>query len=358
MRIITVIGARPQFVKAAVVSRAIRRKAMLGADIQESILHTGQHYDYNMSELFFSQLDIPAPKWHLDCGNDITKMKAAILPVLHAEQPDMVLVYGDTNSTLAGAEAAHELAIPVAHIEAGLRSFNNAMPEEHNRIATDRIASLLFCPTMTAVENLRREGITQNVYQTGDVMYDAALLFTPDEAAQRRIVRSYGLESKAFALTTVHRASTAENIEALSAIIAALKQVGMPVLWPVHPHTRKTLDSNLSLRQTLQEASAVHLVEPVGYTEMLALERQAQIIITDSGGIQKEAYFQRTPCVTLREESEWVETLHAGWNRLAGCETERIIQAVRMPFAPRPIDEYGSGHAAEQIIDILCRIKS
>jgi UDP-GlcNAc3NAcA epimerase len=358
MRIITVIGARPQFVKAAVVSRAIRQKALLGADIQESILHTGQHYDYNMSDLFFSQLDIPAPEWHLDCGNDTVKMKAAILPILRAGKPDIVLVYGDTYSTLAGAEAAHELAIPVAHIEAGLRSFNDAMPEEYNRIATDRIASWLFCPTTTAVENLRREGISRGVYHTGDVMYDAALAFTPDEAAQRQIILSYGLEPKTFALTTVHRASTAENTEALTSIIAALAQVGMPVLWPVHPHTRKTIERTRSLQQALRKAPMIQLIEPVGYTAMLALERQARLIITDSGGIQKEAFFQHTPCVTLRDESEWVETLKAGWNRLAGTDTERILQAVRMPFEPQPIDEYGSGHSAEQIIDILCHIKS
>ena len=354
MKIITVIGARPQFIKAAVVSKAIRQTAMQGIDIQEAILHTGQHYDYNMSELFFSQLDIPVPQWHLECGNDIAKMKAAILPVLKAERPDLVLVYGDTNSTLAGAETANELSIPVAHVEAGLRSYNDSMPEEHNRIATDHVSTWLFCPTRMAVENLRRENITKGVYRVGDVMYDAALMFTPDEATQQEILQHYQLPSKQFALATIHRASTADDPEALLHIIRALAQAGMPVLWPLHPHTRKTVDSTPSLQQALREAASIHIIEPVGYIRMLALEQQAKLIITDSGGIQKEAYFQRTPCITLREETEWTETVQAGWNRLAGTETERIIQALSMPFQPKEIDEYGDGHSAAQIIRILC----
>lgn len=354
MKIITIIGARPQFVKAAIVSRAIRQLAAQGAGVQEFILHTGQHYDYNMSELFFAQLDIPAPRWHLDCGNVVTKMKTAILPVLEAERPDIVLVYGDTHSTLAGAECAKALSIPVAHVEAGLRSFNNTMPEEYNRIETDRLATWLFCPTRTAVENLRREGINQGVYRVGDVMYDAALLFTPDEAAQQAILQRYALVSKQFLLATIHRAATADDPYALMQIIRALAQATIPVLWPLHPHTRKTIEATPALQQALQQAADIRIIDPVGYTDILALERQAQQIITDSGGIQKEAYFQRTPCVTLREETEWTETVKAGWNRLAGTDTDRILQALSAPFDPQPIDEYGDGHSAEQIIRILC----
>ena len=354
MKIITIIGARPQFIKAAVVSRAIRQMAARGMDIQESILHTGQHYDYNMSELFFDQLALPAPKWHLDCGNNTATMKTVITPLLRAEQPDVVLVYGDTNSTLAGAEAANELAIPVAHIEAGLRSFNNTMPEEHNRIATDRIATWLFCPTRTAVENLHREGITRQVYHVGDVMYDAALLFTPEESKQEDVLTQYGLQVQPFALATIHRASTAENEQALTNIIQALSQIPMPVLLPLHPHTKKTVQAVPALQRLLAQATNIRVIEPVGYLEMLVLERQAKYILTDSGGMQKEAYFQRTPCITLRNETEWNETVQAGWNRLTGTETASILHALSMPFDTKEINEYGDGHSAEQIIHILC----
>lgn len=354
MKIVTIIGARPQFIKAAVVSRAIKKMEANGIAIQEFILHTGQHYDYNMSELFFTQLDIPVPRWHLDCRNDVEKMRATILPVLEAEQPDIVLVYGDTYSTLAGAECAHSLSIPVAHVEAGLRSFNDTMPEEHNRIATDRIATWLFCPTQTAVENLHREGITKGVYPVGDVMYDAALLFTPDKEAQHQILQRYALTPKQFVLATIHRASTADNPEALLHIVRALAQIDQQVLLPLHPHTRKTIDASPALQQALQDAKKIRIIEPVGYTDMLVLERQANLIITDSGGIQKEAYFQRTPCITLRNETEWTETVNAGWNRLAGTDMQRILHAFSAPFAMQQIDEYGDGHSAEQIMQILC----
>lgn len=354
MKIITVIGARPQFVKAAVVSRAIQQMTERGVAIEELLLHTGQHYDYTMSELFFRQLALPTPRWHLNCGNDMTAMKIAITPILQAEQPDVVLVYGDTNSTLAGAEAAHELSIPVAHIEAGLRSFNNTMPEEHNRIATDRIATWLFCPTRTAVENLRREGITQQVYHVGDVMYDAALLFTPEATKQQAVLSQYGLQVKQFALATIHRASTAENETALTNIVQALSQIQMPVLLPLHPHTAKTVQATPALQQLLALATNIRVIEPVGYIEMLALERQAKYILTDSGGMQKEAYFQRTQCITLREETEWIETVEAGWNRLAGTDTARILEALQQPFQGASIDEYGDGHCAKQILRLLC----
>ena len=354
MNIITVIGARPQFVKAAVVSRAIRQLALQGIPVQESILHTGQHYDYQMSELFFTQLSLPAPKWHLNCGNNPERMKADIVPVLQTQKPDIVLVYGDTYSTLAGAEAAQALGIPVAHIEAGLRSFNNTMPEEYNRIVTDRIAAWRFCPTQTAMQNLQVEGLTEHNYKVGDVMYDAALLFTPDEQTQASILHRYGLTSKQFVLATIHRAATAENVPALLDIFRALAQLPIPVLLPLHPHTARTVNVNECLQQALQ-ATNIRVIEPVGYIEMLALERHAHTIITDSGGVQKEAYFQRTPCVTLREETEWTETVENGWNHLAGTDTDAILHALQQPFMQRPIHEYGDGHSAEQIIRILCQ---
>lgn len=355
MNIITIIGARPQFVKAAVVSRAIRQMEQHGSTINDFILHTGQHYDYAMSELIFKQLHIPSPHWHLNCGNDISQMKAAIIPILQAEKPDSVLVYGDTNSTLAGAEAANDLHIPVAHIEAGLRSFNDTMPEEYNRITTDRIATWLFCPTMTAVENLRKEGITQNVYHVGDVMYDAALLFMPGQKEQEGLLHRYGLQTKQFALATIHRAATAENITALTNIFQALAQLNYPILLPLHPHTAKTVKATPGLQMILRDAANIRVVEPIGYIDMLVLERHAQCILTDSGGMQKEAYFQQTPCVTLREETEWTETVNAGWNRLAGTDCKRIIDAAQKPFNGLPINEYGDGHSAEKILQILCK---
>lgn len=350
MKIITVIGARPQFIKAAVVSRAMQQ-----AGIQEFILHTGQHYDYTMSELFFLQLGIPAPKWHLNCGNDIMLMRETILPILRDERPDLVLVYGDTYSTLAGAQAAHELHIPIAHVEAGLRSFNDTMPEEHNRIETDRMSTWLFCPTRTAVENLHREGYQKGIYHVGDVMLDATRIYTPDEPTQRTILQQYGIASKRFALATIHRASTAENEAAIQSIWEALAQMPYEILLPLHPHTAKTVAASAVLQQTLAKVGNIQIIEPVGYIEMLALERHARLIFTDSGGIQKEAFFQGTPCITLREETEWTETVESGWNRLAGTDTQRIIQAASEPFAKQPILDFGDGKSAQQIIEILCQ---
>lgn len=354
MKIITIIGARPQFIKAAVVSNAIEKMAKSGVDIQEAILHTGQHYDANMSDLFFRQLNIPSPKYHLNCGNNIEEMKSSIRPILETDKPDIVIVYGDTNSTLAGAETAHSLHIPVAHIEAGLRSFNDSMPEEKNRILTDRISAWLFCPTQTAVDNLHNEGYTNGIYWVGDVMYDAALHFTPNESLQADILSHYGLESKQFILATMHRASTADNVEAIAHILQAFKQIGIPILLPLHPHTAKTIKAHSSLQQLIQEAKNLRIIEPVGYIETLTLERHAKFIMTDSGGMQKEAYFQHTPCITLRDETEWIETVDAGWNRLAGTDTERIRKAVELPFAKQPITDFGDGRSAQQIIQILC----
>ena len=355
MRIITIIGARPQFVKAAVVSDAIRAVALSGVDVQESILHTGQHYDDNMSELFFRQLHIPSPRWHLACGNDYDLMRRSVTSIMEAERPDRVIVYGDTLSTLAGAEAAQSLHIPIAHIEAGLRSFNTAMPEEHNRIITDRLSTWLFCPTKTAVENLHREGFTEGIFHSGDVMYDAVRIFTPQEDRQLQVLAQHQLSSKQFVLATMHRADTADNVEALTRIITALKQLEIPVLLPLHPHTAKTIHANKVLQQLLDEAGNIRIISPVGYIETLSLERHARFVLTDSGGMQKEAYFQRTPCVTMRDETEWVETVRSGWNHLAGTTTEGILRAMERPFEQHLIHDFGDGHAAQKIARIICQ---
>ena len=353
MNIITIVGARPQFIKAAVVSAAVRKAAAAGADISEKILHTGQHYDYNMSELMFRELHLPAPVWNLGCTSSVEEMQQAVTAVLQEQTPDMVVVYGDTNSTLAGALAAHALHIPVAHVEAGLRSYNDKMAEEFNRIQTDRISSLLFCPTSTAVSNLKQENITQGVYRTGDVMYDAALQFTPVAERQSDILQRLNLIPGQFALATIHRAETADLVDKLQNIIRALSRLPYKVVLPLHPRTAHTVAQSAETASLIRRSTNILLIEPVGYLEMLVLEKNASLILTDSGGVQKEAYFQHTPCVTLRGETEWTETVAAGWNIIAGTDTENIISAALSARCGKPIDEYGNGHSAEMIADII-----
>lgn len=348
--IVTVVGARPQFIKAAVVSRALAARGM-----RENIIHTGQHYDYGMSEIFFKELSIPEPKANLGVGSGSHgRQTGMMLEALEAEfaarGPSAVLIYGDTNSTLAAALAAVKLGIPVAHVEAGLRSFNMRMPEEVNRLLSDRISALLFCPTDTAVRNLAREGVTQGVSQVGDVMYDAALFYAGRAPAlERTAARELG--EKAFYLATVHRAENTDDPERIGAIITALDGMERPVLFPVHPRTRKVL-----LDRGIRPSKSLRLADPVGYLEMAALERAARVILTDSGGIQKEAYFYRTPCVTLRDETEWVETIDAGWNVLAGADAGAIGAAVRRFETAPPVGGlglFGDGHAGEKIAAIL-----
>ena len=308
MKIVTVVGARPQFVKAAPVSRVLRQRHA------EVLVHTGQHYDREMSDLFFEELDIPRPDHELGVGSgshgrQTGQMLIGIEEVLLAERPNWVLVYGDTNSTLAGALAAVKLGIPVAHVEAGLRSFNRAMPEEHNRILTDHCADLLFCPTQTAVDLLRGEGVTAGVHLVGDVMVDAALQFA-DVARQRStILAELDLTPKSYALATLHRPYNTDDPERLREVLAALDALEMPVIFPVHPRTRSRL---AELAGTHHASRNTQYVPPVGYLDMLALEQSAALILTDSGGVQKEAYFFAVPCVTLRPETEWVETVADG----------------------------------------------
>ena len=358
MRILTIIGARPQFIKAAAVSRAINaHNKSGGCRIDELILHTGQHYDHNMSQIFFDDLEIPKPAWQLNCSAMMPEpMSEEIITTVKGEKFDCVLLYGDTYSTLAGALAAENLQIPVAHIEAGLRSFNNAMPEEHNRIETDRRAEWLFCPTRTAVENLANEGRTRNVHLVGDVMYDAALMFAGIASRKSDILTQLNLRDKGFYLATIHRAENT-NIEKLTEIFSALSDIATtetPIVLPLHPRTRNVIDSDACLKAQAFGNTAIKIIEPANYLDMIMLEKSAKLILTDSGGIQKEAYFHQTPCVTLREETEWVETVTAGWNKIVGTDAEKIKSAINSPFAKQPISDYGSGDSAQKIIEILC----
>ncbi len=363
MKILTVVGARPQFIKAAMVSRAIARRRAAGAPPlapAEILVHTGQHYDGNMSQVFFDQLRIPEPQFNLGLGSgrhgEMTgKMLAGIETLLLQEEPDWVLVYGDTNSTLAGALAAAKLHIPVAHVEAGLRSFNRQMPEEVNRVLTDHAARLLLCPTRTAVENLRREGITRGVYPVGDVMYDAAVTFGALAEQQSTILAALGVAPAAYFLATVHRAENTDDPHRLRGILNAFARIAtpdMPVVLPLHPRTRGSI-GRLGLDPILARNPQVRVIPPVSFLDMVMLEKHARSILTDSGGVQKEAYFHGVPCVTLRDETEWVETVAAGWNTVAGTDEEAIVQAVARSRPGAKIEEYGTGAAAEAVLDRL-----
>jgi UDP-GlcNAc3NAcA epimerase len=356
MKIITIVGARPQFIKAAAVSRAIR--STFKHLVEEIIVHTGQHYDENMSHVFFNELDIPRPGHNLEIaggshGAMTGRMLEAIEDVLLKEKPDWVLIYGDTNSTLAGALAAVKLHIPVAHVEAGLRSFNMRMPEEVNRILADRVSRLLFCPTDTAVANLANEGIKAGVYNVGDVMFDVALYYRDRARADSAALAKFELQPGHFALATCHRAENTDDPKRLIGIVSALAELSnaLPVILPLHPRTRKLLAAN-NLEGQLGK---VKVVEPLPFLDMVALEQAAKVILTDSGGVQKEACFFSVPCITLRDETEWVETVETGWNRLVGADKEKILNAIENLTVPKSgiPRAYGDGKAAKKIIDIL-----
>ena len=360
VKVVTVVGARPQFIKAAAVSRAIRNGA--AGQVREIIVHTGQHFDDNMSQVFFDDLEIPAPDYSLGVsggghGEMTGRMLEGVERVLLAERPDWVLVYGDTNSTLAGALAAVKLHIPVAHVEAGLRSFNRRMPEEINRIVADRISTLLFCPTTTAVKHLRDEGITEGVHQCGDVMFDVSLFYRERARARSGVLASLGVEGKRFALATCHRAENADDPARLGAIVSALQEIAreMPVVLPLHPRTRGRI-SEFGLGDRLAN---VRLIEPQSFIDMIALEQAAAVILTDSGGVQKEAFFFGVPCVTLRDETEWVETVEAGGNAVVGADAARIVDAAQRAIGCAATDgraqPYGDGHAANRIVEQLLR---
>lgn len=351
MRIITIVGARPQFIKAAPVSRAL---AEMGHS--EIILHTGQHYDDRMSQVFFQELELPIPAFNLKVGSgshgwQTAAMLSGIEEVLIKEKPDWVLVYGDTNSTLAGALAASKLRLPLAHVEAGLRSFNREMPEEHNRVLTDHCSDLLFCPTHTAVRNLAQEGITRGVERVGDTMYDAVLRYIPLARQRSAILEKLNLESKKYLLTTIHRPYNTDSPEVLKQLLMTLARLDEPVVFPVHPRTRRMLIEIARTHLSVLGAPNLCLIDPVGYLDMLALEMNARVILTDSGGIQKEAYMVGVPCVTLRPETEWVETVDAGWNTIAGTDPKRICAGILKNTRHLPRRQiFGSGDAAYRIV--------
>ena len=348
MKTIHVVGARPQFVKAAMVSRAF------GDQGEEFFLHTGQHYSENMSQLFFAELNLPKPDLNLGIGGgshaeQSSGMLLGIDRYLEQIQPDWVIVYGDTNSTLAGALAAAKREIPIAHVEAGLRSFNRSMPEEINRVISDHLSALLFCPTDQAVDNLKKEGIAAGVHQVGDVMADALFVFTEIAKQKSSILNTLDLKTGGYGLVTVHRSGNVDDREKLSQIMSGLAQIEMPLIFPMHPRTQKMMGEF-----GLDVPANLRVIEPVGYLDMLMLEANADCILTDSGGIQKEAYLLGVRCITLREETEWVETVTAGWNCLTGANSS-AIKAQFDDFHPnieRP-QIYGDGHAADKIINIL-----
>ena len=355
MHITTIVGARPQFIKAAPVSNALRKNH------SEVLVHTGQHYDENMSRLFFDELGIPAPDVNLEIGSgphgeQTGRMLVGIEKILVEKKPDLVLVYGDTNSTLAGAIAAAKLHIPIGHVEAGLRSFNRRMPEEINRILTDKISNYLFCPTSTAVAHLQKEGITAGVHRTGDVMYDAALHFAGLAEKKESVLAKLGIEHKHYLLATCHRPQNTDDEQALTGIVEAFIESGETVVFPVHPRTSVFL-KKFGLLERMIKTKNMMPIEPVGYLEMLQLEKFAKKILTDSGGVQKEAYFFKVPCITMRPETEWVETVEDGWNILTGSDKRKILQAIT-GFLPthEQKNHYGDGRASERIADILSSI--
>lgn len=358
--ILTVVGARPQFIKASVVSAELKR---LG--IPEKMIHTGQHYDSNMSDLFFEELEIPKPAFNLGIGSgshgaQTAKMLAGIEEIILAEKPSWVLVYGDTNSTLAGALAAAKLHVPIAHVEAGLRSFNKKMPEEINRVLTDHCSDLLFAPTDDAVKNLKNEGVPAvKVKLVGDVMFDVARHFGQRAEERSRILERLELRPGSYILSTVHRAENTDVTARMQAIFEALAEVasGKTVVLPMHPRTRAILRQTDSLRKPLEK---LKVIDPVGYLDMLKLEKNAALIATDSGGVQKEAFFYRVPCVTMRDETEWVELVESGWNRLAspgqGAQSLRARIVAALGSQGREIQPYGDGSAANKICQSLMSV--
>jgi UDP-GlcNAc3NAcA epimerase len=361
MKIANIVGARPQFIKAAAVSRAIAAHNQHAANfshITEIIIHTGQHYDHNMSRVFFDEMGIPEPHFNLGIGSgphgrQTGEILIRIEQILESEKPDWVLVYGDTNSTLAGALASCKLHIPIAHVEAGLRSYNREMPEEYNRVLTDHCSDLLFCPSQTAIDNLKREGIERNVHLVGDTMYDAVLQFAEIALRRSTILQDLNLNPKGYLLATVHRPCNTDYPHTLKEIVSALQVMDEPVVFPIHPRTRRKM-SDFGLLNSQSKFQHLHLIEPVAYLDMLKLQENARMILTDSGGIQKEAYFLGVPCVTLRPETEWVETVEVGWNVLAGSNKHEILKAV---FTFRPPNTrptlYGDGTAARAVVRTL-----
>ncbi len=352
LKILTIVGARPQFIKACMLSKEFVRDDV----VEEIIVHTGQHYDSSMSDIFFEQLQIPKPHYHLAVGShshgkQTGKMLIELERIMIKEQPDLVLVYGDTNSTLAGALAAAKLLIPVAHVEAGLRSFNKRMPEEQNRILTDHLSTLLFCPTDAAVEHLKQESITEGVHQTGDIICDTVNFFLPIALEHSSIQKTLELEKDRYFVATIHRAENTKNCQQLMELLNALNSIGEKVLIPIHPRTKKMI---ATCKMTEEEYPQLHVTEPLNYFDMLALVYNAKGVLTDSGGLQKEAYLLKTPCITLRDETEWTETVTAGWNRVVGRDSTKIMEAAKKLQVPKKhIQLFGDGQTAKRIVEII-----
>lgn len=349
MHLLTITGARPQFIKCAPVSAALREYHT------EYLVHTGQHYDDTMSRIFFEEMHIPRPDINLEVGSASHAVQTSLMlerlePVMAEQNPDAVIIYGDTNSTLAGALTAAKLDIPIVHIEAGLRSFNRTMPEEINRIVADRLSSILCCPSETAVQNLYTEGITNRVVNTGDVMYDAILYFK-SLYERSTILDQLGISAGEYVLVTVHRASNTDNIQNIQAILAGLNDSGKRCIFPVHPRTRKVIQDN---RLTTGGYPNISFIQPLGYLDFMAAAAHAAAMVTDSGGVQKEAYWHGIPCITVRTETEWIETVEAGWNIITGTDSTKITEAINTfkPAGNRP-EYFGNGHAARKIVQAI-----
>jgi UDP-N-acetylglucosamine 2-epimerase len=375
MKVVTIVGARPQFIKAAAVTRAVRRynqRCPSNRRFHEIFVHTGQHYDYLMDEVFFEDLNLPKPDYHLGVGSGSHGRQTGMMlerteVVLQKEKPKVVLVYGDTNSTLAGALSAAKLNIPVAHVEAGLRSYNQAMPEEVNRLLTDHLSTFLFCPTDQAARNLLKEGIKDGegriVKRVGDVMYDSILYYSKIAGRKSTPLKDLGFDTRhktrvtSYYLATLHRAENTDNPKRLKSILKALNEIGRntPIVLPLHPRTKKMIETY----HHCSEFKNIQFIAPVSYLNMLQLEKNAKTILTDSGGVQKEAYWLRVPCLTLREETEWTETTKSGWNILVGTETERITAGIKcmekMGSLEKRMGLFGDGKASQKIVQILTR---
>jgi UDP-GlcNAc3NAcA epimerase len=354
MRFVTIVGARPQFIKAAPLSAELRKRH------REYLVHTGQHYDANMSDVFFEELQIPPPDKHLGVGSGTHAVQTAAMltgieQVLLEQKPDAMIIYGDTNSTVAGALAAAKLHIPVAHVEAGLRSFDRRMPEEINRIVADHLSTWLFAPSQVSVRQLAAEGITQGVYDVGDIMADSVRLFAPLARQRSKVLDRLGLRPGEYFAATVHRAANTDDPRRLAEILQGLCEAPRPVVLPLHPRTKAAIRRH-GLDATLTVSGKLHVVEPLGYLDMLQLQQHAAGILTDSGGIQKEAYYLGVPCITLRDETEWIETVDAGWNRLVGADADKMSRAMQKIGVLQPRERpvlYGDAFAAQNIASVF-----